>query len=328
MGTCALLCSPQAKHRLYLDRLQLIAQRMRRNKIFQQNNQLLSGSGDTPTAQVSAGIYMGWVRLLHAYAKPQMGGLFINHHKRMLLHWRTKPQAHEHATLSPGSTHDPLPTRICIMQLTDLQSMRGMVGVPRIVMGALGKGEGGRGLVLEDSSGAVPLVAEGAETTAGFFTGGWSRMPCRECPALACTYCLVHRALSKHPWQLWHAANGQHGLRVGGLAVRLGAYLLSRRMPCRCGGTCRRLPQATTKKQAHRLHMCVRLHASAENAVVIAEGELRHDGAFHARALGFPPAEARSDLPMASQVGITQGLWLPAYASAACKCAACPEPAH
>jgi hypothetical protein len=42
----------------------------------------------------------------------------------------------------------------------------------------------------------------------------------------------------------------------------------------------------------------------AENCVVVAEGELCHDGAFHVRALGFPPAEARSDLPMASQVSL------------------------
>eukprot|EP00983_Pelagomonas_calceolata_P001055 36873-Pelagomonas_calceolata.AAC.1 len=39
-----------------------------------------------------------------------------------------------------------------------------------------------------------------------------------------------------------------------------------------------------------------------ENCVVVAEGELCHDGAFHVRALGFPPAEARSELPMASQL--------------------------
>lgn len=41
--------------------------------------------------------------------------------------------------------------------------------------------------------------------------------------------------------------------------------------------------------------------------MVIAEGELRADGAFHARALGFPPAEHRNELPMAAQVPSRRG---------------------
>ncbi len=44
----------QAKPKLYLDRLQLITQRMRRNRFFQQNQQVLARASDEPTAQVSA----------------------------------------------------------------------------------------------------------------------------------------------------------------------------------------------------------------------------------------------------------------------------------
>lgn len=36
-------------------------------------------------------------------------------------------------------------------------------------------GDDGRRLVLEDGSGVLPLEVEGADTTAGFFTGGWVR---------------------------------------------------------------------------------------------------------------------------------------------------------
>lgn len=39
----------------------------------------------------------------------------------------------------------------------------------------------------------------------------------------------------------------------------------------------------------------------AENCIVIAEGAMQLDGAFHAAALGFPPCEPREGLPMAAQ---------------------------
>lgn len=96
----------QAKHQMYVDRLQLIGQRMRRNKIFQSNTQVLGGTSDGPTAQ-----------------------------------------------------------------LTDLQSLRGCVGVSRIVMGTLARGDDGKRMVLEDASGSLPLDISAAQTTDGFFTG-------------------------------------------------------------------------------------------------------------------------------------------------------------
>lgn len=44
---------PQAKHQLYVDRLQLIGQRLRRNEKLQQNNRLMPGcTGDKKIAQV------------------------------------------------------------------------------------------------------------------------------------------------------------------------------------------------------------------------------------------------------------------------------------
>ncbi|KAF5832407.1 hypothetical protein DUNSADRAFT_11709, partial [Dunaliella salina] len=101
-----LFASAEAKQKLYLDRLQLIGQRMRRNRLFQQHDQLLAGSSEGHTSQ-----------------------------------------------------------------LTDLQSLRGVLNQPRIVMGCISKAEDGRRFVLEDASGSVPLDLSEAVTTAGFFTG-------------------------------------------------------------------------------------------------------------------------------------------------------------
>ncbi len=42
----------QAKHKLYLDRLHLIYQRMRRNPMFQQQDQIMTNAGDVRRAQV------------------------------------------------------------------------------------------------------------------------------------------------------------------------------------------------------------------------------------------------------------------------------------
>ncbi|GFH20559.1 uncharacterized protein HaLaN_17700, partial [Haematococcus lacustris] len=103
----SLFAGAQAKHAVYIDRLQLISQRLRRNRSFQQNYQLLSSNCE-------------------------------------------------------GSSG----------QLTDLQSLRGVVGASRIVMGCISRAEDGRRLMLEDTSGSVPLDISQAETTAGFFTVG------------------------------------------------------------------------------------------------------------------------------------------------------------
>ncbi|GLC72461.1 hypothetical protein PLESTF_001250200 [Pleodorina starrii] len=93
------------------------------------------------------------------------------------------------------------------VQLTDLQSLMGVFGATRYVLGCISRSEDGR-YVLEDTTGALPLDLSAAETAAGFYT---------------------------------------------------------------------------------------------ENCVVIAEGWLGHDGAFHVKALGLPPAEPRSALPLAAQ---------------------------
>ncbi len=42
--------------------------------------------------------------------------------------------------------------------------------------------------------------------------------------------------------------------------------------------------------------------ACTENCVVVAEGEVGHDGVFKVAALGFPGCETRSELPATAQV--------------------------
>ncbi|KAG2446253.1 hypothetical protein HXX76_000845 [Chlamydomonas incerta] len=133
----------EAKHQVYLQRLQLVQQRLQRSRMFQQSNLILPNSSNS-------------------------------HHS---------------------------------VQLTDLQSLMGVFGVTRYVLGCISRAEDGRYL-LEDTTGTVPLDLDGAETAAGFYT---------------------------------------------------------------------------------------------ENCVVIAEGALGHDGAFHVRALGLPPCEPRASLPLAAQ---------------------------
>lgn len=136
------LATADAKHRVYLDRLQLVHQRMRRHRMFQQHSLVSAGPGRPPGAQ-----------------------------------------------------------------LTDLQALKGVVGEPRIVMGCISQLEDGRH-VLEDITASVPLDLSACQTTAGFFT---------------------------------------------------------------------------------------------ENCIVIAEGELAHDGVLHVRALGFPPTEPREALALSGQ---------------------------
>jgi hypothetical protein len=41
----------------------------------------------------------------------------------------------------------------------------------------------------------------------------------------------------------------------------------------------------------------------AENCVVVAQGEMGHDGVFRVQELGFPGCEKRSDLPATAKVG-------------------------
>ena len=55
-------------------------------------------------------------------------------------------------------------------QLTDIQSLKGIVGVRRFVMGCISRSADGRHL-LEDGSGTVPLRLNGVQTAAGFYTG-------------------------------------------------------------------------------------------------------------------------------------------------------------
>ncbi|MEW5317701.1 MAG: hypothetical protein WDW38_008982 [Sanguina aurantia] len=130
------------KHSMYLDRLLLVQQRLRRNPTFQQANLILPGSGGAHTAH-----------------------------------------------------------------LTDVQSLKGVVGVNRYVLGVVSRGEDGK-FRLEDSGGVVPLNLKLTETAGGFFT---------------------------------------------------------------------------------------------ENCIVIVEGCLGHDGVFHAKAMGLPPCELRSELPIAAR---------------------------
>ncbi len=68
--------------------------------------------------------------------------------------------------------HSNLPCVFPRMQLTDLQSLKGVFGATRYVLGCISRSEDGR-YVLEDASGSVPLDLAAAETAAGFYTGGW-----------------------------------------------------------------------------------------------------------------------------------------------------------
>lgn len=58
-------------------------------------------------------------------------------------------------------------------QLTDVQSLKGVVGVNRYVLGVVSRGEDGK-FRLEDSGGVVPLNLKLTETAGGFFTGASS----------------------------------------------------------------------------------------------------------------------------------------------------------
>lgn len=64
------------------------------------------------------------------------------------------------------------------------------------------------------------------------------------------------------------------------------------------------LPFCCTKQSHRSLTLQLSLRTKSiitENCVVIAEGALGHDGAFHVRALGLPPCEPRASLPLAAQ---------------------------
>jgi hypothetical protein len=63
----------QAKHSLYLDRLQLIQQRMKRNMRFQQSTQLFARHGDNSTAQVSRQ-QLRMVTAVHVVQRTKMPG--------------------------------------------------------------------------------------------------------------------------------------------------------------------------------------------------------------------------------------------------------------
>jgi hypothetical protein len=46
----------------------------------------------------------------------------------------------------------------------------------------------------------------------------------------------------------------------------------------------------------------------AENCVVVAQGEMGHDGVFRVQELGFPGCEKRSELPATAKVSTQQAL--------------------
>ncbi|KAG1674469.1 hypothetical protein FOA52_003074 [Chlamydomonas sp. UWO 241] len=136
----SIFAQANSKQQLYIDRLHLISQRIRRNDLFMRKG--LTSSGAAPS-----------------------------------------------------------------LELTDIQSLKGVVGARKVVLACISRAEDGRH-TLEDHSGHVPLDLKEAQTAAGFYT---------------------------------------------------------------------------------------------ENCIVIAEGEMHADGAFHASAVGFPPCETRGHLPMAAQ---------------------------
>jgi hypothetical protein len=52
-----------------------------------------------------------------------------------------------------------------------------------------------------------------------------------------------------------------------------------------------------------------------ENCIVIAEGEVGHDGTFKVAALGFPSCERREELPAVAQVSRQPSVTAVCYAS-------------
>eukprot|EP00955_Chlamydomonas_euryale_P003096 32725-Chlamydomonas_euryale.AAC.14 len=167
----------QSKQQLYIDRLHLISQRIRRNELFQQKS--LTSTSDAPS-----------------------------------------------------------------LHLTDIQSLKGVVGARKVVLACISHSEDGR-YTLEDHSGQVPLDLSNAQTAAGFFTG--------------------------------------HTLGL-------------------CGKTCNTQWILQTHLPAALQIILLSFNPlPAENCIVIAEGEMRADGVFHATAVGFPPCEPRENLPMAAQ---------------------------
>jgi len=121
----------QAKQQLYIDRLQLINQRIRRSSLFQPRS--LANGADVRSPQVAA---------------PSL-------HLQQLC-----------SLLSAGAdSHSPL-----VPQLTDIQSLKGIVGVRRFVIGCISRSEDGR-YILEDGSGTIPINLSEVQTAAGFYTG-------------------------------------------------------------------------------------------------------------------------------------------------------------
>ena len=145
-------CCPQSKHKLYLDRLQLIGQRMRRNKLFQQHTQLLAGSSEELCAQVRSWqpsfrasfdlllLYacFALASQLHCTVECTVSASLNRHSKKQsclicrctCMHFKLKLKF--------------LHTLMFGLQLTDLQSLRGIIGQPRIVMGCISRAEDGR----------------------------------------------------------------------------------------------------------------------------------------------------------------------------------------
>ena len=72
----------------------------------------------------------------------------------------------------PGKISLPSTPFFCsrTSQLTDIQSLKGIVGARRFVIGCISRSEDGRYL-LEDGSGTIPLNLTVVQTAAGFYTG-------------------------------------------------------------------------------------------------------------------------------------------------------------
>ncbi len=94
--------------------------------------------------------------------------------------WAHLPLTKEYNKSGAGQ-ENPTPVTLRA-QLTDIQSLKGIVGVRRFVIGCISRSEDGRYL-LEDSSGTIPLNLTGVQTAAGFYTGGSGQRRGRGAPA-------------------------------------------------------------------------------------------------------------------------------------------------
>lgn len=165
--------------------------------------------------------------------------------------------------------------------LTELMGLKGSLGQRRIVMGCIRSTPDGS-YMLEDAGSSVPLDLESAELAAGFVTGVWSQQqPLSRAPKATGGDACGDRAMCGRAWVL--------------VCDHRDAVELPRVLP----------PGVSAHTRQPRL--CLPPPSPflgfAENCVVMAEGELGHDGRFAVSALGFPTCEPREALPATAQVG-------------------------